>query len=143
MTNDIVDAISVQLFEVFGAEYAIYTENIEQDLQEPCFFIDVVNVSRSQIINRRYYANNAFDICYFSNEVDKKRDFRHVADALMDEMEYISLANGDLLHATNMSHEVVDDVLHFFVNYNLVVMKEAAPYVDMENAAIETSINKG
>ena len=139
MTNDIVDAISVQLFEIFGAEYAIYTENIEQDLQEPCFYIDVVDVRRERIIGRRHYSNNAFDICYFSNETDRKRDFRYVADTLLDEMEYISLANGDLLHATKMSCDVIDDVLHFFVNYNLVLMKESAIYQDMENLVIETS----
>jgi len=142
MTNNIVDAISVQLFEIFGAEYAIYTENVEQDLQEPCFFIDVVDARREKIIGQRYYSNNTFDICYFSNEEERKKDFRNVGDALMDEMEYISLANGDLLHATNMRCEVIDDVLHFLVDYNLIAMKEMEPYIDMENATIDTSINK-
>lgn len=35
-------------------------------------------------------------------------------------LEYISVA-GDLTRGTQMHYEVIDDVLHFFVNYDMFV----------------------
>lgn len=37
MTNDIISAICKALYQVFGAEYKIYKESVEQGLEEPCF----------------------------------------------------------------------------------------------------------
>ena len=141
MINNIIDAISVKLFEVFGAEYTIYTENVEQYLKEPCFYIDVVNSDREKIIGERYYSNNAFDICYFTKDSEPKRELRRIADILFSDMEYITLANGDLLHGTKMKYEIVDDVLHFFVNYNLVLKKQPDTLDDMEILDIRANLN--
>ena len=46
MINKILDAISNALNEEFGDEYEIYSEDIKQDLKEPCFFIICLNPSR-------------------------------------------------------------------------------------------------
>lgn len=42
-----------------------------------------------------------------------------MASILLEALEYITLVNGDLLRGTNMHFENVDDVLHFFANYNV------------------------
>ena len=38
-TNDIIDGVSIKLNELFGEKYTIYTNNVKQGLQFPCFFI--------------------------------------------------------------------------------------------------------
>lgn len=139
--NSIIDAISVKLFETFGHEYTIYKENVEQGLKEPCFFIDIVSVDRKQIIGNRYYSNNAFDICYFPIGEEKKADMLDVANVLYDDLEYVSLANGDLLKGTKMNAEIVDGILHFFVSYNLILQKETELAEDMEFLDVRTAIN--
>ncbi len=37
MLNDIMDAVTRRLNELFGDDYEIYTDVVEQGLKEPCF----------------------------------------------------------------------------------------------------------
>lgn len=133
MESQIINGISTKLFDTFGADYTIYTENVEQFLKEPCFYIELVSSSRRQIIGNRYKAENSFDIHFFTSADELKKDFRCVADILFDELEYIQLSNDDLLRGINMHYEIVDDVLHFFVDYNLILQKNMEQKDFMEN----------
>ena len=45
-------------------------------------------------------------------------------DKLFDELEYVRMLNGDLIRGTDMHAEIEDGVLHFFVNYNLFLIKK-------------------
>ena len=76
MVNKIINAISAKLFETFGADYTIYTENVEQYLQEPCFYIEIVAVSINQIVASRYNSNNSFDVQFFTKSNETKKDLR-------------------------------------------------------------------
>lgn len=49
MINAIIEAISVALNGEFGDSYEIHMEEIEQGLEEPCFFIFCLNPSSDQI----------------------------------------------------------------------------------------------
>jgi len=40
-------------------------------------------------------------------------------------LDFITLPSGDLLHGTSVNYEIVDNVLHFFVNYNLPMIRPA------------------
>lgn len=119
METEIINGITTKLFETFGEDFTIYTENIEQNLKLPCFFVELVASSRKQIVGKRYKSENVFDIHFFTSEEEDKKKGRNVASILLEALEYINLANGDLLRGTNMHFENVDDVLHFFVNYNV------------------------
>ena len=44
MFNDLIDAISKRLLEYFPESVPnIYSENIEQGFNEPCFYISLIN----------------------------------------------------------------------------------------------------
>lgn len=131
MENKIITGISQKLFETFGLDYKIYTENVEQFLNPPCFYVELLQSSMQQIVSRRYRLENLFDIHFFTNENEPKNDFRSVADILYDTLEYISVDN-DLVRGLNMHYEIVDDVLHFFVSYNLILIKTLEPEGKME-----------
>ena len=131
MENKIITGISQKLFETFGLDYKIYTENVEQFLNPPCFYVELLQSSMQQIVSRRYRLENLFDIHFFTNENEPKNDFRRVADILYDALEYISVDN-DLLRRLGMHYEIVDDVLHFFVSYNLILIKTLEPKEKME-----------
>lgn len=131
MENKIITGISQKLFVTFGLDYKIYTENVEQFLNPPCFYVELLQSSMQQIVSRRYRLENLFDIHFFTNENEPKNDFRRVADILYDALEYISVDN-DLVRGLGMHYEIVDDVLHFFVSYNLILIKTIEPEEKME-----------
>ena len=54
----------------------------------------------------------------------------------MDELEYISIDN-DLIRGTNIKSEVVDNILHFFINYNLFTINNSNNDEDMTDISIK------
>ena len=65
-----------------------------------------------------------------------------MAYQLMYCLRYITIPCGDMLRGTSISYEVVDGVLHFFVNYNLIVnIPKELP--TMETLEIDQHTKKG
>ena len=62
-----------------------------------------------------------------------------VADQLNAALEYI-LMDQDVLRGTKMKHKVIDGVLHFFVNYNFIVIKVGDPLDEMGRLDVSTGL---
>ena len=123
MINSIIAAVSVALNAEFGNEYTIYTEEVKQGLEEPCFFIACINPTHRLFRGKRYFRANQFALQYFPANTDRAREeCNAVAERLYLCLEYISVA-GDLTRGTQMHFEVIDGVLNFFVNYDMFVYK--------------------
>ncbi|CCL55970.1 phage tail terminator family protein [Clostridioides difficile] len=122
MLNNIIDGISVKLDKSFGESYTIYSEDVEQGINEPCFFIVPINSSKVSYPNARELKKNSFDVHYFPKSNDKSFEINEVAEMLLEELEYINV-NEDLVRGTNMNYEIIDNVLHFFVDYNYFTIK--------------------
>ncbi|MGE7623601.1 phage tail terminator family protein [Viridibacillus sp. NPDC096237] len=135
--NDVVTAIAIKLHDTFGDNYTIYTESIEQGFQEPAFFIALLEPNLKQAIGNRYHKTIPFDIHYFGKG---NMDAHITADKLMCDMEYIQCLNGDLLRGTKMRANLIDDVMHFFVNYNMHVYKEKEAIPMMEELTIQSHV---
>lgn len=137
MINDIINAISIRLYESFGDGYKIYLNDVQQGLTEPCFLITVVDYSKEQLLQSRSKRLVPFDILFFPN--NGKSQCHEVADQMMNELDMITLLNSDMMHGTEMRAEIVDDVLHFFVNYNFMATVENEPLDSMESIDIKNS----
>ncbi|HGM1082305.1 TPA: DUF6838 family protein [Clostridioides difficile] len=122
MLNNIIDGISIKLDKSFGNEYTIYSEDVEQGINEPCFFIVPLNPSKTPYPNGRTLKKNSFDVHYFPRSKDKSFEINEIAEMLLEELEYIEI-DGDLVRGTNMNFEIIDNVLHFFVDYNYFTIK--------------------
>ena len=121
--NAIIAAVSQALNAEFGDAYAIYTEQIAQGLQEPCFFVACVNPTNRLFLDKRYFRENQFCLQYFPADTARAREeCNAVAERLYWCLEHISVA-GDLTRGSQMRYEVVDDVLSFFVNYDMFVYR--------------------
>lgn len=132
-TNDIVNAISLKLNFIYNEEINVYTEQVEQGFEEPCFFIKLVNPNEKPLLGNRYLREYLFDIHYFGKTNEERNN---ISDDLLEGMEYIELLDGDSLRGFKMHSEIVDDVLHFFVTYKPIVYKDK-PVVDyMEEVTI-------
>ena len=118
--NDIRTAVFHQLAERFP-DIRRYGEGIRQGFEEPCFFVKLLNASQTQELNTRYMRTHSFDIHYFPQD-NSNEEAHDMAEKLYDVMELIEY-DGVLYQGREMNHEIVDGVLHFFVDYNFRVKR--------------------
>lgn len=122
MINRIIDAISISINAEFGDGYEIYTESLEQGLNEPCFSIFCLNPTNELYRGKRYYRTNQFCIQYFPSTGEPKGECNAVLERLYDCLELITVDN-ELTRGKRMKGEIVDGVLSFFINYDMFVYK--------------------
>lgn len=121
MINLIISGISNALFETFG--YENYATKIPQELETPCFFIHCIEPKKKKYIGTRYLRQNHFVIQYFpQSEDDGNMECNNTGEQMFECLEVIN-ADGFFLRGTEMRFEIVDGVLHFFVDYNSFVRK--------------------
>lgn len=148
MLNKIIIGISQALDAEFNSEneeYIIHTENVEQGLDEPCFFIFSLKPSSKQLVGNRYERKYPFDIHFFPDTelVDGistiNNQINEVTERLFTALEYITVDNS-LVRGTSINAEKVDDVLHFFINFNMIVKKETEPIDTMGSLTIKQKL---
>ena len=143
MLNKIITGISQALDSEFNnktEEYTLYTENIEQGLETPCFFIFKLKPSSKQLVGNRYEKKYPFDIHYFpKDEENINYEINEVTERLYSALEYITVG-GDLVRGTSMNDETIDNVLHFFVNFNMIVKKETVPEETMGSLELDVKL---
>ena len=136
MVEKIIDGISQVLHETFGEDYDIYTESVEQGLEEPCFSILCLEPSREPLLGRRYFQTNPFCIHFFPSEKEKMAQCNKVREQLFDSLGMITV-DGDLTRGTAMKSEIkltrggmlkseieAGVKLLFFVEYNMFMQTQ-------------------
>jgi len=148
MVNKIITGISQKLDSEFNSssdQYDIHTESLEQGLEEPCFFIFSLKPMQTKIVGNRYFSNQSFDVQYFPSnqlidgELKTNYELNEVEGRLMDVLEYITV-DGGIVRGTKMNAETIDNILHFFINYNMIVKKDIAKEDSMENLKVNTGL---
>lgn len=123
IVNDIKTGINQALDEEFIG-ITIYCEEVKQGFEEPCFSVFCLNPTNELFLNKRYFRTNLFCIKYFPKETESKNDeCNDVLEKLYDCLELINVS-GDLVRGTKMKGEVVDEVLNFFLHYDMFVYKD-------------------
>lgn len=94
----------------------IYTQNVEQGIELPCFFIRCLNNSRLKGFDTLYHNSNFFVVQYLpkSNTAD---ECAIMSDKLFHALEYITVDN-KLIRGTNLHCETADEMLSFFADYD-------------------------
>lgn len=124
MVNSILNAITKQMGDRFGSDYAYYVENVEQNLRTPCFTIDMLNPtlrSRSPVI---YDRTMPVVIHYFGDNdktTNKKKGYA-IAEEVVECLEYLNFKDTKL-RAESINWHFVEDVLEIFVTYELMTTK--------------------
>lgn len=121
MVNDIVNGITKAIYAEYGQRCKIYTESIEQGLEEPCFFVAVLDGEQARIVGNRYQRNISVDVHYFPGTKAKNKEMQEVAQVLYSILERITLLDGTLINGFQMHDQTAADVLHFFVTYKPIV----------------------
>lgn len=140
MVNAIIESISIALHAEFGDRYKNYREEEKQDLEQPCFYIFCMNHTNKLFLGKRYFMGNQFCVQYFPEQEGKwKEECYAIAERLFLCLEYITV-NGDWAMGTNMKYELVDGILHFFVNYDMFVYKMEESLPAMEEISFKNSV---
>lgn len=119
MVSDIIKAISNKLYTEFGHE--VYIDKVPREVDKDGFCIKCLSSKIKAQLPPRYFERNLFDI--FSI-VESQEEAYSLIEKLFDDLEYVRMLNGDLIRGTDMHAEIEDGVLHFFVNYNLFLIKK-------------------
>ena len=128
-----LNGISTQLYDVFGADYKYYVENVEQKLSKPCFTID--SLLPTQRSRSRFLYDRAIPVVvhYFTDEKSiTKQDCYEKAEQIVEALEYVPF-HGVLIRCEYISWQIVDDVLQVFVTYRFITKKLTSNEDNMEN----------
>ena len=142
MIQEIIDGVAITLESEFGKEYEIYQHDVKQGLSTPCFLIILLEPSRRRQIGRRWRQDTPLDIHYFPAQDGNNKELALVADQLFSALEFVTLQNGEQMHGYDMRTEIVDGVLHFFVQYN-AFLTQSNDVQRMEELDVQTTTKEG
>jgi len=137
--DQIITGIAIKLGQLFPTA-TVYVEPIEQDMQTPAFYVHCIDAdSRDNFgIHRQ---NLPFEIVYFP--LNGSADIYATLQDLLLNAGLITLQNGETLRGTKLNGQPIDDVLHFFVNYDVNLKIVMAPVDVMEEIKITGGIENG
>lgn len=142
MVNEIVDAIAAQTGAAFGDGFTIYTDRIGQDAQKPCFYIALLQSSRSPRPNGGFLERSSFDVRCYPADADGARKLYDTAEKLYGALEVIALADGCKARGTDRRYEIRDGALHFFVTYGICLARRPELPV-METLDVDAGTKEG
>lgn len=143
VTNQIKIAILEKLKEQFPG-HKRYSEEIKQGFQAPCFFLATINnQSEQKTIGKRYMRTISFDLHFFppKGEGRSNEQMYEMGDLLYPLLEVLQLEE-QILQGSEMNFEIIDGVLHFFVDYKVFVYRQTEPDVYMEKLNVERATLK-
>ncbi|MCY9658120.1 hypothetical protein P5G65_04870 [Paenibacillus chondroitinus] len=141
MEDQILNGIVARLSEI-DSTVPIYTEQIKQGFFQPAFFVMQLDTAQAPGYNRRSSRNMLFNVHYFPDRESlvPKADCRAIAQSLFEPLRYVTTENG-LMRSNGLRYEIVDDILHFFVNFNIKVILEKEPVDKMQKIEREGNLS--
>lgn len=140
MIQEIIEGISSAIYEEFGGEFTIYSEEVKQGLKEPCFIISCVRTGHGAGMQRAYTQNNLFWVQYIPKENgQKKAECYSTAERLAHCLEYITVG-GNLVRGVDIHYEVIEGSLTFSVTYRMRFIKQLGQS-EIEMEALQKSVN--
>ena len=134
MISDIIKGISKRLDDNF--DYDIFCDLVNQGLNPPCFFIKVLRSSKSDVLNNRKYLSHDFVIQFIPNDNDCM-NLHDMAEDLYRILQYIFIdvdSNTiNCVHSFNTHHEIVDNVLMFYLSFNYYSYESVQSVVNMDS----------
>lgn len=136
--QEIIDAICDALFAAFGATHKIYTEQVEQGFEAPCFFVKCVDPAQRLMITSMYQRTHTFSVQFFPAVEGSYNECQTATEKLFDCLEDLEVVQTvgtttvtRILHGLDMHASVTDEVLTFLVDYNLFLLNQGTLEDDM------------
>lgn len=130
----------------------IYKEKVIQGMKKPCFFIWVMDVSQEKLMRNNYTRDYQMNIRYHPEEKDSKtyETLSDIGNKLLDKLTLIDVpiflgrydSDGEPIEdkkpvrGIQMSFEIKEDVLQFYVTYNIKAKQWIDKVPEMESLEI-------
>lgn len=125
----------------------IYKEKIVQGMKKPCFFVWVMDVSQEKLMRNNYTRDYQMNIRYHPEDKDTKtyETLSDIGNKLLDKLTLIEVpifigrhdSGGEpvedkkLVRGIQMSYEIKEDVLQFYVTYSIKAKQVVDEVPDM------------
>lgn len=108
-------------------ECHIYTETVKQGFKTPAFFIQLINSSVSPIAGKRYLKYYSFVINFFPEQDGTEfAQCSKLAELMEFNLKIITTGEG-IYRGIKVNSEIVEGVLHFFVQFNFPIVEVTIP----------------
>lgn len=119
---ELIQSVANRLHETFGEEISIYTENQEQGVILPCFFVRLNKSEWIRRFNDFFFLNNQVSIIYMS-ETQDLFELEKVQFQMLSQLERIELPNAGVT-ADEISATIQEKNIVVTVQYNIFVEKQ-------------------
>lgn len=145
VVNEIVIGIAAKITELYKEKgnYPIYTDDVKQGLEKPCFFIKYLNGNENREIGLqdRFYKDKLnFDIIGYTEDGNTEI-LNNMIDNLY-ELEYIELTDKTKIRAAKLHPKIEDGVLHFFIDYEVFIKKDENTTIKMNDYSHNGEVKK-
>lgn len=137
--NDVRYAVHAALDTAFPA-IPISGEEIKQNLDPPRFFVRLLEPAHKQELGRRYRRGHPFVIRYFA-PTRSNDEMYAMAEQLTTVLMWINVG-GRRCPGQKIYFQIIDEVLHFFVTYNLLVWEQPPNDPKMQTLVQEGYVNE-
>lgn len=121
MIEEVIKGIIAALKAEFG--YEVHRDTIEQEFEEPCFFINMLSYEQGRMPGKRTKHDSPFVIQYFpESEYEKNKECTLVMGRMFECLEVIDTEAGKM-RGSNLSAEIKDEVLNFNIDYKAFTLK--------------------
>jgi len=138
--NDVRYGINAALNAAFP-DIPIYDEEIKQNLTPPSFFVRLLEPAHTQELGRRFIRHHPFDIHYFAPGRNNDAMYA-MAEQMTAALQQIVVA-GRPVQGYGMRFEIIEEVLHFFVDYKFLVWREEPTGPKMQTLEQKVGIKWG
>lgn len=134
MVTKVIDAISTTLYDEYGL--TIYVNEVKQGLRTPCFLISIIQPSVTAVLPPRQLVSAPMVVQYVPDGHKTKKELVTLGFELSQILGYVTTPDGDVLRGKNMSYEISDDILNFYIDYDFyiksVIEEDAMERLDSE-----------
>lgn len=140
MGDDLIEGIVLKIREQFPQDqYQIYTEQVEQGLQVPCFFVLMNQSEIKRQVGKRFLERYLITVQFFPEDspiIEKNQAALQVSQKLLDLLEVVPLGDGSV-RGRNLKADFLQDRLQIFAQYQFYTIEVPPQEEYMENLKIK------
>lgn len=137
LTNGIVKSLS-QAFD----GYSIYTEDVEQGLDPPCFLVLLNDSNFVRFRGDVFYLEADYTVHFFPGSPEPRRECGAVATDLQMALSTIALGRDELIDASEVQVNIDSDFMVVDVVYSRYLMLEQPPRDLVEGYTVNVMVKE-
>lgn len=118
-----INTISRKLYELFEIDN-IYSDSVEQGLNEPCFFIKEINSEVKDYRAERKRVRKSYCITYLSDKDRFDDELIEFGEKLLLNFEIMEDLEGKKYRAIDREIEIVDSQLNFYFKVDVMYLRK-------------------